>query len=467
MLSFQFTGVQGQLTEDALLTSGMAGQTVKLEFDGFWEELSKTVVFVCGGVCQTVQVPQEDIHMTGISVTIPAEALVGGHRLYVGVYGHMDNGAYATPTVMVKGPRVLHGADPTQSPDGGNLPVWASLQEQIGRLEELNTAAKESLVAAINEILAMAPEAGAAGKDGVDGKDGEDGATFTPHMSEYGVLSWTNDKGLTNPRSQNLTGPDGEKGDKGDKGDPGEAGPAGADGKSAYDYAVEGGYGGSEAEFAAKLAAEFPTTLPNPQRLTFTGAVSGSYDGSAAVSINIPTVAAGESTGGTAAMTLINTVELTEAANAIELGNDSIDFSRYEQIQIRGTLNADSANTAQTYYMLYKNESFADLNNKFLDGSAGTGNPDFKTLKTAAIPRWSLSLKKEFGMIRVEMSPCENSAGNASSYQTMTIVQAYIHTGGYTVRNWDGNFPGRLILTTAAQDSWNFGAGTKLEIYAR
>ena len=171
--------------------------------------------------------------------------------------------------------------------------------------------------------------------------------------------------------------------------------------------------------------------------------------------------------GGEKELALINTIELTEAVNAIELGNDSIDFSRYEQIQIRGTLNADSANTAQTYYMLYKNESFADINNKFLDGSSGTGNPDFKTLKTAAIPRWSLSLKKEFGMIRVEMSPCDNSSGNASSYQTMTIVQAYIHTGGYNVRNWDGNFPSRLILTTAAQDSWNFGAGTKLEVYAR
>lgn len=130
MLSFQFTGVQGQLTEDALLTSGMVGQTVKLEFDGFWEELSKTVVFVCGGVCRTVQVPQEDIHMTGISVTIPAEALVGGHRLYVGVYGHMDNGAYVTPTVMVKGPRVLHGADPTQSPDSGKVTVLEEVDEQ-------------------------------------------------------------------------------------------------------------------------------------------------------------------------------------------------------------------------------------------------------------------------------------------------------------------------------------------------
>ena len=30
-------------------------------------------------------------------------------------------------------------------------------------------------------------------------------------------------------------------------------------GKSAYQYAVEGGYTGTEAEFAAKLAAEIPT----------------------------------------------------------------------------------------------------------------------------------------------------------------------------------------------------------------
>lgn len=36
-------------------------------------------------------------------------------------------------------------------------------------------------------------------------------------------------------------------------------GPAGADGKSAYAYAVEGGYTSTDAEFAAKLAAEIPT----------------------------------------------------------------------------------------------------------------------------------------------------------------------------------------------------------------
>ena len=60
------------------------------------------------------------------------------------------------------------------------------------------------------------------------------------------------------------------------------------DGKSAYAYAVEGGYTGTEAEFAAKLAREMPDKLPNPNALTFTGAVAGSYDGSAAVSVEIP-----------------------------------------------------------------------------------------------------------------------------------------------------------------------------------
>ena len=76
-------------------------------------------------------------------------------------------------------------------------------------------------------------------------------------------------------------------------------GAPGADGKSAYQYAQDGGYTGTEAEFAEKLAQELPTTLPNPNALTFTGAVTGSYDGSAAVTVDIP--AAGGGAGLTAA----------------------------------------------------------------------------------------------------------------------------------------------------------------------
>ena len=62
----------------------------------------------------------------------------------------------------------------------------------------------------------------------------------------------------------------------------------GTDGKTAYQYAVDGGYTGTETEFAAKLAAEMPDKLPNPNAITFTGAVTGSYDGSAPLTVTIP-----------------------------------------------------------------------------------------------------------------------------------------------------------------------------------
>lgn len=40
----------------------------------------------------------------------------------------------------------------------------------------------------------------------------ETGATFTPHITEDGLLSWTNDKNLTNPDPVNIKGPQGNSG---------------------------------------------------------------------------------------------------------------------------------------------------------------------------------------------------------------------------------------------------------------
>ena len=40
-------------------------------------------------------------------------------------------------------------------------------------------------------------------------------ATYVPHVSEDGIVSWTNDQGLPNPEPINITGPRGEKGDTG------------------------------------------------------------------------------------------------------------------------------------------------------------------------------------------------------------------------------------------------------------
>ena len=64
------------------------------------------------------------------------------------------------------------------------------------------------------------------------GSSGDGGATFIPSVSADGVISWTNDKGLPNPKPVNIKG---VKGDKGDKGEAGENGKDGANGKDGVD----------------------------------------------------------------------------------------------------------------------------------------------------------------------------------------------------------------------------------------
>lgn len=77
---------------------------------------------------------------------------------------------------------------------------------------------------------------------GVPGEDGSDGATFTPHMSDSGILTWTNNAGLENPGAVDLTGPRGEQGI------------AGTNGKSPYQLAMEEGFTGTQATFNHALA---------------------------------------------------------------------------------------------------------------------------------------------------------------------------------------------------------------------
>ena len=213
---------------------------------------------------------------------------------------------------------------------------------------------------------------GAPGRDGVDGqpgKDGTDGITPTigdngnwflgatdTGISAKGVKGNTGDKGEkgdTGPQGpvgpqgpQGAAGPQGPKGDTGDTGlqgptgATGAQGPAGTDGKSAYQYAVEGGYTGTEEEFAAKIAEELPNKLPNPNALTFTGAVTGSYDGSEPLAVNIPSSGGGSC--GTGGLSQLATVTLTEPAASVVLN-----FTAVEDIvisaQFKGGLDESTA----------------------------------------------------------------------------------------------------------------------------
>lgn len=87
---------------------------------------------------------------------------------------------------------------------------------------------------------------------GGSGSSGENGATFTPSVSEDGTLSWTNDKGLDNPASVNIMGPQGE------------TGPAGADGVTPVkgtDYWTE--------EDKTEIVSDVLAALPQAEEVSY------------------------------------------------------------------------------------------------------------------------------------------------------------------------------------------------------
>lgn len=60
-------------------------------------------------------------------------------------------------------------------------------------------------------------DTGAEGLKGDKGDKGDTGATFTPSVDANGNLSWTNNKGLSNPPTVNIKGPKGDSGEGGGK----------------------------------------------------------------------------------------------------------------------------------------------------------------------------------------------------------------------------------------------------------
>ena len=90
-------------------------------------------------------------------------------------------------------------------------------------------------------------------------------------------------------------------------------------------------------------AEEVPTALPNPNALTFTGAVTGNYDGSAPLTVNIPE--GGGGTGGGSS----GTWELIGEVTSDGTGNSSgiyvpIDFTQYKEVFIEAWMAANVIN---------------------------------------------------------------------------------------------------------------------------
>lgn len=249
--------------KNGILTAGMVGVPVKFMFDSGWDGLAVTAVFSGSGV-------EKSVPLLGATETVvPWEVMVQPNtRLRIGVEGRLTDGTLVIPTTWAIVGTLIPGANATYDLAKPPTPTaFDRIMSLIGNMDDLTTEAKDSLVAAINEAMTKGggeidPEAVQQivdeylaqnpPSDGADGKDG-----ITPTIGDNG--NWylgDTDTGKPSRGETGPQGPHGEQGPQGPQGEQGETGAAGADGKSAYQYAQDGGYTGTEAEFAEKMAEE-------------------------------------------------------------------------------------------------------------------------------------------------------------------------------------------------------------------
>lgn len=182
-----------------------------------------------------------------------------------------NNGDLSNPnTVNIRGPQGIQGVQGIQGNQGDRGPVGPYFIPSVsteGILSWANTGGLDN-PDSIN-IQGPQGEPGPKGETGSQGEMGPIGATgpyFIPSVDSAGNLSWSNNGGLENPQIVNISGPQGIEGPQG---------PTGANGKSAYQYAQDGGFSGSESDFASDLA-----NIQNGPFLPITGgALTGNLTG--------------------------------------------------------------------------------------------------------------------------------------------------------------------------------------------
>lgn len=117
------------------------------------------------------------------------------------------------------------------------------------------------------------------------------------------------------------------------------------------------------ADGKAKWGDKLPTALKNPKALTFTGAATGTYDGSAALTVNIPAGGASGSGGALKAMSAVGRYIGIPAAELPENGMVWMCFGSGDSTELyTGTVTIQDAGIAVNDMLVITNGTVNPLN---------------------------------------------------------------------------------------------------------
>lgn len=128
-------------------------------FDGDWDGLTKQIIFTNGEISKSVLMTSDEEYL------IPHEVLTAG-KLYISAVGLGANGEKRLTTKKMAMPITVLEAGHLSgdTPEAYTPETWEQVLTALGDLSQLNTAARENLVAAINEVFATGGGSGSDGK---------------------------------------------------------------------------------------------------------------------------------------------------------------------------------------------------------------------------------------------------------------------------------------------------------------
>lgn len=312
-----------------------------------------------------------------------------------------------------------------------NALVYFSVDERSGRLsmyKAYNLNERIDLLGEQLDNIQLTP-----------GPKGKDGVTFTPSVSEEGILSWTNDGELQNPQSVNIKGPVGQQGVQGEQGVQGIQGIQGVQGEKGEPFSIAKVYssvdemnadyhnndvsigqfvvidtGNVEDEDNAKLFIKgqtsytFITDLSGAQGIQGPPGTQGEQgiEGPSGQNGVSPTVEVAEIDGGhRVSITDVNGTQTFDVMNGQNISIPSVDSSEVINAPIGSIMawSGDADSIPQGWHVCDGEDGTVDLRDKFILAAGGNyavgdeGGSEEVTLTVEQMPSHLHSFDMMFG----------------------------------------------------------------------